>query len=63
MMWKRMLQRLRPAKSDDDLKIAAWRETERLKAELRRLDIRIELATHRTIEELEDELRKPTARQ
>lgn len=54
---------LRPLQSDDEIKAAAWRETERLKAELMRLDIRIELATHRSIEELEDDLRQQTAQQ
>jgi hypothetical protein len=39
------------------LKAAAMRETERLMAELERMDIRIEFATHRMIEELEQELR------
>jgi hypothetical protein len=60
-MWKRMLARLRTPSPDDEIKEAAWRETERLKAELKRLDIRIELATHRSIEELEHELRQQTA--
>lgn len=63
MMWKRMLAWLRPPRSDDEIKAAAWRETERLKAELKRLDIRIELATRRSIEELEHELRQQTAQQ
>jgi hypothetical protein len=57
MRWMHMLQRLRPPRTDDDLKAAAMRETERLMAELERMDIRIEFATHRMIEELEQELR------
>lgn len=59
-MWKRMLHRWFPEPSDDELKAAAHRETERLKAELERLDIRVELATHHTIERLEQELRRLT---
>jgi hypothetical protein len=52
-----MLRRIFPTTDDDEVKAAALRETERLKAELERMDIRIEMATHRTIEELERELR------
>lgn len=60
MMWRRMLARLRPTRGDDEVKAAAVRETERLKAELERMDIRIEMATRRTIQELEQELREVT---
>lgn len=60
MMWKRMLQRFRPELTDDALKQAARQETERLQAELARMEIRIEMATHRRIEDLERELREMT---
>ena len=59
-MWKRMLRRWMPEPSDEELKVAAYREIERLKAELERMDVRVELATHRTIERLERELRELT---
>lgn len=59
-MWKRMLRRWVPEPSDDELKAAAYREMERLKAELERMDVRVELATRRTIERLERELRELT---
>lgn len=55
-MWKRMLARFRPKPSDDELKAAAQRETQRLMAELERMNIRIELAMHREIKQLEHEL-------
>lgn len=53
-----MLQRFRPAPTDDALKAAAVAETARIKAELERMDIRIEMATHRTIAEMEQQLRQ-----
>jgi hypothetical protein len=58
MWWQRMIARWFPGPSDDELKAAARRETERLQAELERMDVRIELATHRSIQELERELRE-----
>lgn len=58
-MWKRMLQKLFPPHTDEPLKAAARRETDRLKAELMRMDIRIELTTRRAIEQLEQQLREP----
>lgn len=57
MMWKQMLERFRPRRTDEDLKAAALRETERLKAQLEQYGIQVELATHYTIETLERELR------
>lgn len=53
-----MLKRIRHQPTDDELKAAARRETERLKAELARQGIRFEMATHRTISNLEEELRR-----
>lgn len=58
MMWKRMLQRLRPPLTDDALKQAAREQTERIQATLERLGIQVELATHHRIDELEHELRR-----
>lgn len=46
------------AMRDDEVKAAAMRETERMTMELRRLGITVELATHRTIDELERDLRQ-----
>lgn len=57
-MWRRMLHRWLLDPSDDELKAAAQRETERLRQELERLDVRVELATFRRVEELEQELRR-----
>lgn len=58
VMWKWMLERLRHPPTDEELKAAARRETDRLKAELARQGIRFEMATHHTINNLEHELRR-----
>lgn len=57
-MWKRMLNQIRRPKTDDEAKVAARQETERMMMELRRLGITVELATHRRIDDLERELRE-----
>lgn len=56
-----MLARFRPQRTDEDLKAAAQRETDRLKAQLEQYGIQVELATHYTIESLERELRASAA--
>lgn len=55
-MW--MFERLRRPPTDEELKAAARRETDRLKAELARQGIRVEMATLRTIDDLEQQLRQ-----
>lgn len=57
-MWERMLAQFRRKPTVDETKAAALRETERMTMELRRLGITVELATHRTIDELERDLRQ-----
>lgn len=57
-MLRRMLQRWFPRRSDDELKEAARRETDRLRAELTRQGIRVEMATQRTLDDLESQLRR-----
>lgn len=53
-----MLAVFRRKPTDAELKEAARRETERLKAELARQGIRVEMATHMTINSLAQELRR-----
>lgn len=57
-MLREMLRKLWGLQSNDELLDAARRETQKLEAELERMDIRIEMATHRTAEELERDLRR-----
>lgn len=57
-MWGRMFGLFRRPPSDDELKDAARRATERMRAELARQGISVEMATHRKIDDLEQELRR-----
>lgn len=58
MILRRMLRGWFKAPTDDELKAAARRRLALEQAELARQGIRVEMATERTIEEIERDLRR-----